>query len=199
MGKKKRVVDPAEAERLRGRLERARSEQLLVRIRRWIPGADVLEGFVVGLGHEWVALARLSDTIELDGWILLRLRDVRSVKITPDREAFEIRALEAREQWPPVVPPVRLDDVTDVISDVTAIAPMLAVHCELDRPDVCWIGAVRRLQGTTLWLLQVTTQAGWARAASSFDLDDITRLDVGGGYEEALHLVAGAPPRGSEE
>ncbi len=199
MGKKKRVTDPAEAERLRGRLERARNEQLLVRIRRWIPGADVLEGFVVGLGHEWVALARLSDTIELDGWTLLRLHDLSSVKITPDREAFAIRALEAREQWPPAAPPVRLDDVADVISDVTGIAPMLSVHCELDRPDVCWVGAVRRLEGKTLRLLEVTTQAGWARAESSFDLDDVTRLDIGGGYEEALHLVAGAPPRRPEE
>jgi hypothetical protein len=76
---------------------------------------------------------------------------------------------------------------------------MLSVHCELDRPDVCWVGAVRRLEGKTLWLLEVTTQATWARTESSFDLDDVTRLDIGGGYEEALHLVAGAPPRRPEE
>lgn len=96
-GKKKRAA----AEKVAARLARAQAEGLLVRVRRSLPDADVLDGFVVAVGTEWLALARLSDRIELDGWTLLRSADVRAVKLEPDPDCFEIRALRARGQWPP--------------------------------------------------------------------------------------------------
>jgi len=72
---------------------------------------------------------------------------------------------------------------------------MVSAFCELDRPDACWIGAVRELKGQTLSLLEVNNAGVWQRKARAFDLDDVTRVDFGGGYEEALHLVAGPAPR----
>lgn len=176
------------------RLSRAQAEGLLVRVRRTLPDADVLDGFVVGVGSEWLALARLSDRIELDGWSLLRLDDVRSVKLEPDADCFEVRALRARGQWPPTDPGVPLDDAAAAVLAVGAAYPLVAVHRELDRPDVAWVGAVRGVKGTTLSLLEVGVQADWRRKVRSYDLDDVTRLDFGGGYEEALALVAGEAP-----
>lgn len=190
MTKKERAAAAKTAERL----ERALADRLLVRVRRSIPDADVLDGFVVGIGRKWVALARLSDRVELDGWTLLRLSDVHSVKITPDPECFAIRALRLREQWPPPAVEVDLDDDAGAVEGAAGSRPMVAVRCEWDRSDVCWIGSVRSVKGSTLSLLEVGVEAEWASKARRFDLDDITRLDFGGGYEEALALVAGPAP-----
>jgi hypothetical protein len=71
---------------------------------------------------------------------------------------------------------------------------MVSVFDEFDEPDVCWIGAVASLDGSKLRLLEVNTRGGWARKPRSFDPADVTRIDFGGGYEEALGLVAGSPP-----
>jgi hypothetical protein len=186
--------DEAAAAKVASRLARAQAEGLLVRVRRTLPDADVLDGFVVDVGPQWLALARLSDRIELDGWSLLRLADVRSVKLEPDADCFEVRALRARGQWPPAAPGVPLDDTAAAVLAAGAAHPLVAVHRELDRPDVAWVGAVRGVRGATLFLLEVGVQADWSRKPRAYDLDDITRVDFGGGYEEALALVAGKAP-----
>jgi hypothetical protein len=188
---------PIDKKAVLARLEHAQTEQLLVRLRRWIPDADRLEGFVVGIGAEWVALQRLSDRIAFDGWQLVRRKDIQSVTIEPDPDCFEITALRARDLWPPTAPELDLD-LDDTVGAITtasrAAATMLSVHVELDRPDVCWIGAVTSVDERLLRLLEVNTHGGWARRSRTFDPADVTRLDLGGGYEEALLLVAGPPP-----
>lgn len=185
---------PIDKKSVVARLEHAQSHQLLVHLRRWIPGADRLEGFVVGIGKQWVVLQRLSDRVAFDGWILLRLKDVQAVSMDPDPECFEIKALMARDQWPPTTPELNLDDAVGVLTSASATAAMVSVFDEFDRPDVCWIGAVVCVDKSKLRLLEVNARGGWARRPRTFDPDDVTRLDLGGGYEEALQLVAGPPP-----
>ncbi|WP_258725961.1 hypothetical protein [Cellulomonas sp. NS3] len=186
---------PIDKKAVTAKLERAQQDQLRVRVRRWIPDADPVEGFVVGIGRRWVALAQLSDRILLDGWALVRLKDIQAVKIYPDPNTFATRALRLRSQWPPVAPPVDLDHTVAAITAATKVAPLLTVHEEFARPDVCWIGMVRSVDDTTLALHEVDGEANWLRKVTMIDLDSITRLDMGGGYEEALHLVAGEPPK----
>jgi hypothetical protein len=194
MSKKPRKP-PIDKRAVLARLEHAQAEQLLVHVRRWIPDADRLEGFVVGIGSEWVALQHLSDRIAFDGWRLIRRKDIQAVTIDPDADCFEIRALRAREMWPPSAPPLDLDDVLGAVGSASKAAKtMVSVFDEFDRPEVCWIGAVVSVNQNRLRLLEVDTRGGWARKTRTFDPADVTRLEMGGGYEEALLLVAGPPP-----
>jgi hypothetical protein len=175
------------------RLSRAQQNQLLETVRRWIPDADRLEGFVVGIGQKWVALQRLSDRIAFDGWQLIRVKDIQAVSVDPDPDCFEVKALKARSLWPPSAPDLALDDVVSAVDSASGPTAMVSVFDEFDRPEVCWIGEVTSLGDSKLHLLEVNTR-GWARKARTFDPADITRIDFGGGYEEALRLVAGSPP-----
>jgi len=137
----------------------------------------------------------VSDGIYLDGWTALRIKDIQSVGIDPDPDCFEVKALRARGEWPPVAPmTVELDNVAAVGTTAAQSASMLTVHLEFDRPDVCWIGSVREVAEGTLSLIEVDRGGFWARKASRFDLGDVTRVEFGGAYEEALHLVAGEAP-----
>jgi hypothetical protein len=190
----KRKKPPIDKEGVLARLARAQQHQLLVTVRRWIPGADRLEGFVVGIGPKWVALQRLSDRIAFDGWHLIRVKDIQAVSIDPNADCFEIKALKARLLWPPSAPELTLDDVVSAVGSASAAAVIVSVFDEFDRPDVCWIGDVTFLDDSKLHLLEVDTRAGWARKPRAFDPADVTRVDFGGGYEEALSLVAGSPP-----
>lgn len=193
MSKKPRKP-PIDKKDVRARLERAQAEHLLVHVRRWIPDADRLEGFVVGIGAEWVALQHLSDRIVFDGWRLIRLKDIQAVSLDLDPDCFEVQALRARQLWPPSAADLDLDDILGAAASVSNAAPMVSVYDEFDRPDVCWIGAVMSVDAHRLSLLEVNTRGRWARKTRSFDPGDITRLEFGGGYEDALHLVAGPPP-----
>lgn len=191
---KKIKMPPIDNDKVAQRLARASSEQLLVSVRRWIPDADRIDGFVVGVGSEWVAVAKVGSAIRLDGWCFVRLADVQSVYIEPDPECFEVRALKARGEWPPKAALADLDSPRALIESVAQTAPMVSLHAEFDRPDICWEGAVTSINEATVDLLEISTRAVWYTETRPVDLDDITRVEVGGGYEEALILVAGPPP-----
>lgn len=185
---------PLDKKSIVARLEHAQEQQLLVHVRRWIPHADRIEGFVVGVSKKWVAFQRLSDGMTFDGWVLLRLKDIQAVSTEPDPDSFEVKALKARGQWPPSMPELNLDDAVEVLRTAAGVATVVSVFDEFDLPDVCWIGSVALVNKSKLRLLEVNTRGGWARKTRAFTPDDITRVDVGGGYEEALLLVAGEPP-----
>jgi len=192
----KRQEPPIDRAEVRKRLDRATADGNLVRVRRWIPGADVIEGFVLTRTKTWVLLAKLSAQIDLDGWAAIRTKDIQAVTIYPAEDCFEIKVLQARAQWPTTIPAgLDLSTAADILSSASDTYPMVTVHREFERPDVCWIGAVRRLEAETLSLLEVNVGGGWARKPRRFDVEDISRVEFGGGYEDALLLVSGPAPR----
>ena len=189
---------PLSKAKIRTRLERAQAQGALVGIRRWIPDADPVEGFVVGQSRGWVLLHRLSDRIALDGWINVRVQDIQAVTIYPTEDCFEIAAVKARGLWPPAPPASTApENIGEVLAQARTHSTVITVYREFERPDVAWCGAVRDVSPDTLSLLEVNVAGGWGRRPRRFDLEDITRVDFGGGYEEALQLVAGSPPRRS--
>jgi len=196
-GKSKKAKKPPLDKQLIGeRLERARKGQLLVSVRRWIPRADAIDGFVTGIGSSWVVMSKFTDEVHLDGWTLLRLKDIQAVSIEPDPDCFEVKALRARSEWPPPVADVALDDVAEALRSAAAADELTTVFVEFYRPDVCWIGTPTSIGRRTLRLREVGPRADWHRKPRPIDLEDVTRIEFGGDYEEALRLVAGPPPRG---
>ena len=186
----KKLKPPIEKKSVLARLERAR-EQLFVSVRRWIPDSDRIDGFVLAVGESWVSLASL-DGVSLSGWCLLRLKDIQSVFIDPD--SLPTKVLQARDQWPPPAVTVNLDDVVVALRSTTEIAPLISIYVELDRPDIMWLGAVTAIDRDRVRFLEVSTQAEWHRKPRVIDLEDVTRIEFGGSYEEGLALVAGPRP-----
>lgn len=192
--KSKSKKTPTDISVVLDRLSRALDTHQPVGVGRWIAGSDRVDGFVTGIGAAWVALAKLDDRVRPDGWSLLRLSDIKSVSIDPDPDCFEIKALRARNLWPPTPTDVALDDVAALVRSAARAEPVITVFVEDDRPHICWIGSVMSLGEQTLRLLEIDTHGEWRRKPRAIDLEDITRIEFGGGYEEALRLVAGPPP-----
>ena len=49
------------------------------------------------------------------------------------------------------------------------------------------------VKGKVLRFLEIDPDAVWEQKPTKINLSDITRVDFGGQYEEALHLVGGDP------
>lgn len=169
--------------------------QLHVVIERSIPESDDILGHVVAVSDGWVAIARLSDRLLPDGWTFIPLEDVCSVLVDPDPDCFPHRALRARGLWPPVVPDrVELGSVHRAIETAAQISPLVTLFREFDNPDTCLIGAVVDLDRDSVGMRLITPQAVWETETASYDLDDVTRVECGGGYEEALQLAVALLP-----
>ena len=61
-------------------------------------------------------------------------------------------------------------------------------------PKVCWIGRVVDVNGSSVTLFEINPDARWSRRPTVCRLSEITRVDFGGDYEDARHLVGGNPP-----
>ena len=72
--------------------------------------------------------------------------------------------------------------------------PLVAIHTEEEDPEVCFIGRVLGVTQRRLRLVEINTDATWESEPTEYRLDAITRVDFGGGYEDALHIVGGDPP-----
>jgi hypothetical protein len=180
----------------RRRLREAASDLSPVRIRRQIPGADRLEGFVLAVGERWVLLSNLSNGVRLDGFVAVRIDDIASVR-TPASAGFMRSALEWRGQWPPPTdgPELNLSSDAGLITSAMAASPLVTLHIEYERPDVCFIGKPIRITAKRVDLQEVTPEATWENGGHTFGFKEISRVEIGGDYEQALHAVAGpAPP-----
>ncbi|GIH75161.1 hypothetical protein [Planobispora longispora] len=179
-------------------LKRARRSGKPVRVSREIDGADRLDAYVVGIGRKWVLLHSISDALHLDGYSAVRLRDIKCATSSGWKgSTMTHRALTLRGEHVQPLAGVDLDSTAGLIETLTRAFPLMAVYVEKVDPDVCHIG---RAHGITrrkrLRLQEIGPAADWAHACSTSETTaDITRIDVGDGYVDALHAVGGDPPK----
>jgi hypothetical protein len=160
----------------------------LVRVKRFVEDGHV-NGYVCGVGAELFFLCVVSGEIRFDGFQAFRFADVTKVSDPAPHHAFVTKALYLRKCRRPRVPKIDLADMVALLQGVAAAFPLATIHREVVDPDVCQIGKVVRVSRKTVTLREITPDATWKRKLYRYALPEITRVDFGGAYEEALHAV----------
>jgi hypothetical protein len=154
--------------------------------------SDELDGFVLGVGRTWVLLAALSDTVALDGYIVIPLADVEDVDDRGDKMPFVQRALTLQRSWPPVNPRVLIDlgDTAALMKGIAATAPVITVFTERLDDDVCYVGVPMNVTATSFDLREIRYDATWRSEPTMWHYDDVTRIDFADRYAAIIHAVA---------
>jgi len=172
-------------------LRQAHVQQDLVVLNRSIPGADDVVGHVVGLGARWVLLSVVSGGSP-NGWVAVQVEDLEAVSISPGGQ-FVRRGLVNHKSWPPSAPRVQLKlsaGPAELIESAAHYFPLVTLYGERQDPLTCAIGRpVCWTDGYLQWQ-QMRRDAAWDDAVTSCELEQITRVDLGGQYEMALARVA---------
>lgn len=147
-------------------------------------------GYVVAVGRRWALLAQVGDAT-LDGWIAVRLRDVRTVRRAKNRISAEYAPTQPG--WPPVPPDgIVLDDVRSVLTTMAEQAPVIGI--EATKPSgVLWIGRLTGVHGRWFGLQDVLHDGTW-RGPLGYRLRRVTTVEFGGRYLTAVAAVGGPPP-----
>lgn len=179
---------------MREELERAHREQRIVSVDREVYGEEDEIGYVVDVGERLFLLARIADTIHLDGFSILRIEDVSHVEVPHEHEDFVASALRLRREA--IAPPeeIQLDGWPEALRMAGRHHELVTVHLEADDAGVCRIGRLRSANDASIGLVEIDPDADWYEEVSSIPTDAITRVDFGGAYEEALVLVGGPCP-----
>lgn len=176
----------------RATIERALKERQFVRFTSGFEGGFV-RGYVLSVGPRFFLLASVSDNIRFNGFECLRIADVRNFRPDPTAR-FVTAALQMRSEQRPRRPSVSVASIEEILKSASRLFPLVTIHRERKKPDICYVGRVTGISHGHVALLQINTDATWETTPSSIRLSEITRVDFGGDYEEALHTVGGEPP-----
>jgi hypothetical protein len=182
-------------EKVEVQLALAHRNKLLVRFARPFEQGSV-NGYVLDIGPRFFLMAvQGNDGVRLNGFSCFRLADVRKLNV-PDRYAAFLEA--ARKKLGvrvPGRPQVDVDNINELLLSANRRFPLVTIHREQVYRGVCHIGRVIEVSKGSLSLLEIGPDASWDKKPESYRLSEITRVDFGGGYEEALHLVGGMPKK----
>jgi hypothetical protein len=146
-------------------------------------------GYVVGMGATFALLHSVGvDATILNGYMAVPLTEMRKVRLC-DEEDFLHRALRLKGIQPKPQPDILLLDFPGLLSSVKVLFPLVTLRREYKDGDLCYIGHVVNLTEKSVALRCIGRQAEW-QDRYPFRYKDITRIEFGGGYEEALWMVS---------
>jgi len=154
-----------------------------------------VHGYVVEVGPEFFLLALVSDHIRFNGFQAFRTIDVRNLRPDPFATFVE-SALKRRRESKPRKPKVSVGSLRALLLSASRAFPLVAIHREKLDADICQIGRVVGVAAGKLSLLEIGPDAVWHAAPTRYALKQVTRVDFGGEYEDALHIVGGDPTAG---
>lgn len=171
-------------------LEESCGEGQIVRIDRSPQIEDEIDGYVVGVSDLFLLLHSIDPNyINLNGYIVLRAQDVHRYRIRDDSEFFLNRAFHLKGIQPVPQSEINLSSFRELLDSANLLFPLVTIHRELMDAEICFIGCGQKLTDKTVTLKEINPAAKWEQTRR-YNFKDITRIDFGGGYEEALALVA---------
>jgi hypothetical protein len=156
------------------------------------PGAT--HGYVLDIGPRFFLLGFVDDNIKFNGFQCLRLSDVRRLRVPDPYADFIVAALRKRGEIISKKPRVILNSLPELLRSANRLFPLLTIQRERAKPGTCEIGRVVGITKSHVSLLEIGPDAIWEEKPTEIALRDVTRVDFGGAYEDALHLVGGNPP-----
>jgi len=155
------------------------------------PGST--QGYVLDIGSRFFLLGLIDGNIMFNGFQCLLISDVKRLKVPDPYVDFIVAALHKRGQCIASKPNIDLSSLPALLKSADRLFPLITIFRERVKPDTCIIGNVIDLSESHLLFHEIGPDAVWEEKPSKIRLSDITRVDFGGGYEEALHLVGGNP------
>jgi hypothetical protein len=177
----------------RSQLQAARRARRLIRFSRRFEDYTV-RGYVLDVGPQFFLLALVSDRIWFDGFECFRMSDVPDLRADPYAR-FAEAALKRRGERFPRRPRVRLCTAEELLLSATRVFPLVTIHRERVDPTVCHIGRVLGVDNGRVSLLEIKPDARWRKEPTAYRVNEITRVNFGGDYEDALAGVSGARPQ----
>ena len=152
-----------------------------------------VRGYVLDVGPEFFLLSLVSDRIWFDGFECFRAKDISNIRPDP-YTAFAEAALKKRGERAPKKPRVDVSSIVELLLSAGGAFPLITIQRQRVDPDVCWIGRVLGIERGQVSLLEINPSAKWDEMPNRYRLNEITEVNFGNDYENALHLVGGAPP-----
>lgn len=155
------------------------------------PGAWV-DGFVIDVGRELFALEVVDQDIKRNGVNVMRIKDISKLDVPTKYEAFQKRVLELRQdESNDVIKQINLTNWQTAVRTMGELFDLISIAEEEDDPDSVDIGELVETTNEFCVLRAIKPSGEWDDDYE-YDYSEITRVDAGGRYEQALMLYTQA-------
>lgn len=142
--------------------------------------------------NECIVAAELSESLDLDGLCIVPTRTILCFDRAFEKADFYRAALSA---WPDVNPHAKLlaELSFSLNQDLRFFAKrrdVIAVHVELDEPDICYVGTVKDVTDTELLLSRISSSGQQISEPLSVELGSITKIELATRYLFAVGYAA---------
>ncbi|CAM3471773.1 hypothetical protein [Parendozoicomonas haliclonae] len=146
-------------------------------------------GILLDASRELLLLQTISDQINLDGYQVLRRRDISHIERPAPQQEFLMKALSLRNQKPTHPGQINLNCMETALKSISRLSPLVTIRQEITDPDFCWIGRIHKVDNECLFMQSISPEALLERGSDTYDTELITRVNFGGAYEDALWQV----------
>jgi hypothetical protein len=153
-----------------------------------------IDGYVILVGEFDFLVAVVSDQIWLNGFAAFKINSIRKLRSKHPYAKFYEMALNARGEKIPYDAPINGSNIKDWLLEASHNYPLVTVYTEKIDPEISFIGRVVEFTEQEIELLGISPAGQWYAAPDRFKFKDITHIEFGGDYEDALFLVGGEPP-----
>ena len=119
---------------------------------------------------------------------VFRLSDITQLESPAPHADFKAKVLRLRKERLSIAPKLDLSSWRTVVTSASRRFPLITLHTERRDADVCYIGRPTTLTARSGTFLSINPDGEWDDELA-VAWADVTRVDFGGAYEEALALV----------
>jgi hypothetical protein len=179
---------------VRSELEAAQAEPWVIKLERGNFEPEGEMGYILAIGPSLLLLLIISTEIRFNGFTVIRIEDITKRAAPHTHAEFVEEVLRHRGESVEEAPSVSVADMPSAIQAISKLFPTVAIHREAEDSSICHIGKVVRVDAEHVHLLEIDPDAKWEAEPAHYRISEITRLDFGGGYEDALALIGGEGP-----
>ncbi len=124
------------------------------------------------------------------GFSVFKNKSVKDYEVFDDPNSFDALLLKIKKVKPKSKLSISIDSMTDLIKTASETFPLIVVHREKIDSETCWIGKIVEIKKKSFLMRAIDTNAEWEEHFTKVAFKDVTKIDFGNGYENALILVA---------
>ena len=176
--------------KIREQLLTAKHKKLVVKFGRPYEQRN-FTGYVLDVGSGFFLLASLGEGLEFEQFTCLKIADIRHLQCPAANARFYTKVRKLRGDKLPAKPKADLTDQVSVLDSLHR--SLVTIYREQVNPNACHIGYVLSRSKTVVQLFEIDPDAAWETEPSYYRINQITRIDLPGPYEQALLAVGGEP------
>ena len=181
------------AREIRDQIAFAAGAKNLVQIEREEIDPTIATGYIVGYSKDLLALANLTEHINFSGFEIIRIEDITHLDLPHPHGEFIEEALTLRGLTTPELPEgVDITSFKTLLKSLAGNLPLVTLIREIEDADACYIGSIHTVDDIFVSIFEIDADAAYEHSPTRFLLRELTRVDFGGLYEDALHQVATA-------